>query len=77
MDKVSLTNLVAKVASKRVMDKNSIAFEIYDSYKKAVEIIERTELASGNGITFRSGTGSTLNFEINRYGAYSTTAQEI
>lgn len=64
-------------ASKRVLDQNTAAFKIYESYKKTADIIERAEFASGRRITFKSDPGSTLNFEINRYGAYSTTAQKI
>lgn len=70
-------NIVKKVASKRVLDQNAVALRIYDTYKKTADIIERAEFASGKKISFKSDTGSTLNFEINRYGAYSTTAQKI
>lgn len=77
MSRASLIKLVGKVASKRVVDKNIVAFQTYDAYKKTVDIIERSDLASGKEMAFKSGTGSTLNFEINRYGVHSTTAQEI
>jgi hypothetical protein len=70
-------SLINKVASKRVLEKNTPAFEAYGTYKKAADIIERAEFASGKRVTFKAGTGSTLNFEINRHGAYSTTAQTI
>ena len=70
-------SIVNKVASKRVLDQNAAAFKIYDTYKKTADIIERAEFASGKRAIFKSDTGSTLNFEINRYGAYSTTAQKI
>ena len=69
--------MVSKVASKRILDQNAAAFKTYDSYKKPADIIERAEFASGKRAIFKSDTGSTLNFEINRYGAYSTTAQKI
>jgi hypothetical protein len=70
-------SIVSKVASKRVLDQNVVAFKTYDTYKKTADIIERAEFASGKRAIFKSDTGSTLNFEINRYGAYSTTAQKI
>ncbi len=70
-------NMVSKVATKRVLDQNAAAFKVYDTYKKTADIIERAEFASGKRAIFKSDTGSTLNFEINRYGAYSTTAQKI
>jgi len=70
-------NIVSKVATKRVLDQNAAAFKVYDTYKKTADIIERAEFASGKRAIFKSDTGSTLNFEINRYGAYSTTAQKI
>ena len=70
-------NMISKVTSKRVLDQNVAAFRTYDIYKKTADIIERAEFASGKRAIFKSDTGSTLNFEINRYGAYSTTAQKI
>ncbi len=70
-------NITGRVASKRAIKKNSTAFKTYDNYRKVVDIIERAEFASGKRAIFKSGTGSTLNFEINRYGVYSTTAQKI
>lgn len=70
-------NIVNKVASKRVLDQNTAAFKTYDTYKKTAEIIERAEFASGKRAIFKSDTGSTLNFEINRCGVHSTTAQKI
>ena len=70
-------SIVGKIASRRVLDQNTRAFKVYDTYKKTADIIERAEFASGKRAIFKSDTGSTLNFEINRYGAYSTTAQKI
>ncbi|MBU3965118.1 hypothetical protein KKG29_00630 [Patescibacteria group bacterium] len=75
--KISQKGMVSKVASKRVLDQNAAAFKTYNTYKKTADIIERAEFASGKRAIFKSDTGSTLNFEINRYGAYSTTAQKI
>lgn len=68
---------VNKVASKRVLDQNTSAFKTYNTYKRTADIIERAEFASGKRAIIKSDTGSTLNFEINRYGVYSTTAQKI
>ena len=75
--KYNQKNIVSKVASKRVLDQNATAFRAYDTYKKTADIIERAEFASGKRVSFKSDTGSTFNFEINRYGAYSTIAQKI
>lgn len=70
-------SLVQKVAPERVLDQSTEAFKAYDTYKKAAEIIERTEVAAGKRVAFKSGTGSTINFEIDRHGVSSTTAQKI
>lgn len=70
-------SIIGKVASKSVVKKNAPAFESYGNYRKAADIIERADFASGKRVVFKSDTGSTLNFEINRHGAYSTTAQTI
>lgn len=70
-------SLMDKIASDQVLEQNTEALKFYDDYRKAAEIIERAEIASGKKIIFKSDTGSTLNFEINRHGAYSTTAQKI
>ena len=72
--KKSMTN---RVAPKHVLNQNTVAFKIYDAYRKATNIIERAEVASGKRIIFKSDTGSTINFEINRYGVSSTTAKNI
>jgi hypothetical protein len=70
-------SIVDKVVSRHVLDQNVIALKTYDAYKKTADIIERAEFASGKRVIFKSDTGSTLNFEINRNGAYSTTTQKI
>lgn len=75
--KISQKSMLNRVVSKRVLDQNAAAFKTYDTYRKTADIIERAEFASGKRAIFKSDTGSTLNFEINRYGAYSTTAQKI
>jgi hypothetical protein len=69
--------ILEHVVSRRVLDANTVALKSYGSYRKAADIIDRAEFASGKKATFRSDTGSTLNFELNRHGAYSTTAQTI
>ncbi len=75
--KVPQKSLISKVTSKRTVKKNSSAFAAYGNYRKAADIIERADFVSGKQVVFKSGAGSTLNFEINRHGAYSTTAQNI
>ncbi|MCL5674310.1 MAG: hypothetical protein M1501_01010 [Candidatus Omnitrophica bacterium] len=75
--KTSQKGMISKVATRRVLDQNVAAFRVYDTYKKTADIIERAEFASGKRVIFKSDTGSTLNFEINRYGVYSTTAHKI
>ncbi len=70
-------NIVSKVATKRVLDKNTAAFKVYDTYKKTADIIERAEFASGKRVSYKTDMSSTLDFKINLYGTYSTTAQKI
>ncbi len=69
--------LISKVASRKVLDKNTEALKSYDYYKKTSDLIERTDIALGRKPTFKAGIGSTLNFKINNYGISSTTAQKI
>jgi hypothetical protein len=68
---------ITQVASKRVLEQNTAAFKIYDSYKKTADIIERAEFASGKRVSFRSDGGSTLDFQISLHDTYSTTAQTL
>ena len=75
--KAQQKSMANKVAPKPILNQNTVAFKIYDAYRKATNIIERAEVAAGKRIIFRSDTGSTLNFEINRYGVSSTTAKNI
>jgi len=70
-------SVISKIGPKRVLKKNAAAFRVHDTYRKAAEIIERAEFASGKRVVFKSDTGSTINFEINRYGVLSTTSQKI
>lgn len=70
-------SIVNKAASKRVCDQNSAALKIYDTYKKVADIIERAEFASGKRVSYKTDTRTTLDFKINLYGTYSTTAQTI
>lgn len=70
-------SIVNKVASKRVLDQNAAAFKTYDVYKKTADIIERAEFASGKRVSYKTDMSSTLDFKINLYGTYSTTAQKI
>ncbi len=66
-------SIINKVVSKHTLDQNITAFKIYGTYKKTADIIDRVEFVSDKKVSFKSETGSTLNFEVNRYGAYSTT----
>lgn len=75
--KKSFQKLISKVAPKKVLDKNAEALKSYDHYKKTSDLIERVDVVLGRKPTFKTDTGSTLNFEINRYGVSSTTAQKI
>jgi hypothetical protein len=65
-------NLISKIASKSDISKNVDSLRVYDSYKKTVEIIKKAKV-SGFSVSSRFGVGSTIDFEINKYGAYSTT----
>ncbi len=75
--KKSSQKLISRVASKKVLEKNAEALRSYDYYKKTSDLIERVDVALGRKATFKTDTGSTLNFEINHYGVSSTTAQKI
>jgi hypothetical protein len=70
-------NIISKVVSKKVLDKNTKALRSYDYYKKTLDLIERVDIALGRKPTFKANTGSTLNFEIKHNGIFSTTAQKI
>ena len=65
-------NLICKIASKTDIFKNTDAFKIYGSYKKTVDIVKRARIYSLPSSS-QSNVGSTIDFEINKYGACSTT----
>ena len=67
--------LVTKVLPRKVIKANEAAIESYQQYKKTADLMERLDLALGRKTSFKSDIGSTLNFEINRNGVSSTTAQ--
>ncbi len=69
-------NIANKIVSKRTLDQNITAFKTYDTYKNR-RYYGACGVCIRQKISFKSNTGSTLNFEINRYGAYSTTTQKI
>lgn len=73
MNKTS-QKLISKVASKKVLKQNAEALKFYGYYKETSDLIDRADIALGRKPAFKSATGSTLNFEINRYGVASTTA---
>ncbi len=78
MDKTSSkSGAMSKIAPKEVVDKNAPALKAYDAYKRAADIIEQADIASGKRVVFKSSTGSAINFQIDLHGTYSTTAQEI
>ncbi len=72
MNKTS-QNLISKVASKKVLKQNAEALKSYGYYKETSDLIDRADIALGRKPAFKSATGSTLNFEINKYGVASTT----
>lgn len=75
--KSTQSEVISKVASKKVLRQNAEAFKSYDYYKKTSDLLDRVDIALGRKQAFKVTTGSTLNFEINHYGASSTTAQKI
>jgi hypothetical protein len=70
----SSQKLISKVASKKVLKQNAEALKSYGYYKETSDLIDRADIALGRKPAFKSATGSTLNFEINKYGVASTTA---
>jgi len=74
MKKAKNTTLISKIASKKVLKQNSEAFKSYGFYKETSDLIDRTDIAMGRKPAFKIAYGSTINFEINRYGVASTTA---
>lgn len=77
MMKESSQKLISKVASRKVLKKNSEALKSYGQYKKTSDLIERADIAMGRKPTFKADIGSTLNFDIEAHGTYSTTANKI
>jgi hypothetical protein len=75
--KMRIERITRKLASKRDLSKNELSVRTYDLYKRTTEIIEIAEIASGRRAVVKSDTGSTLAFEINKHGAYSTTSQSF
>jgi len=73
MKKIS-QKLLSRVASKKVLKQNAEALKSYGYYKETSDLIDRADIALGRKPAFKSATGSTLNFEINKYGVASTTA---
>ncbi|OGN08410.1 MAG: hypothetical protein A2750_02555 [Candidatus Yanofskybacteria bacterium RIFCSPHIGHO2_01_FULL_45_42] len=69
--------LITKVASKKVLKQNEEAIKSYDRYKETTDLIDRADIALGRKLAYKSATGSTLNFDIEAHGIYSTTAHKI
>ena len=73
----SLQKIISKIASKKVLKQNAEALKSYGFYKETSDLLDRADIALGRKPAFKSATGSTLNFEIEAHGTYSTTAQKI
>ncbi len=69
-------NILSKVATKRVLEKNIKTLKTYDIYKKTIKIMESAGLVSENIDSAKSNIFSTLDFEINYNGFYSTTTKK-
>ena len=69
--------ILSKVASKKVLKQNTEALKSYGFYKETTDLLDRADIALGRKPAFKSATGSTLNFEIEAHGTYSTTAYKI
>jgi len=69
--------LITKVASKKVLKQNGEAITSYDRYKETTDLIDRADIALGRKLAYKAATGSTLNFDIEAHGTYSTTAHKI
>ncbi len=74
MAQKSEPKLITRVAPKKVLEQNVEALKSYEHYKQMSDIIDRANIALGRKPAFVAGTGSTLNFEVDRYGVASTTA---
>ncbi|MBI1975856.1 MAG: hypothetical protein HYS59_02590 [Candidatus Vogelbacteria bacterium] len=77
MTKKTPQKLINKVASKKVLKQNEEAIKSYDYYKETTDLIDRADIALGRKPSFKTATGSTLNFDIEAHGTYSTTAHKI
>lgn len=77
MTKKISQKLISKVASKKVLKQNAEALKSYDDYKKTADLIDRADIALGKKLAYKAANGSTLNFDIEAYGTYSTTAHKI
>ena len=69
--------IISRVASKKVLKQNAEALKSYRFYKETSDLLDRADIALGRKTAFKAATGSTLNFEIEAYGTYSTTANKI
>jgi len=77
MKKRMAQKLISRVASKRVLDRNAKALKSYGFYRKTADLIDRVDVATGKKPTFKEAAGSTLHFDIEAHGTYSTTAHKI
>jgi hypothetical protein len=65
MENSTLLGLTGKIVSKEVIDKNQAAFEFLDKYKKTINIIERTSVALGKKLVYKSTSGTSINGNLN------------
>ena len=63
-----------ELASREILKKNLEALEAYDQYKEVLDLMKKVDVALGRRFVFEPGASSTMNFEINRYGASTTNA---
>lgn len=77
MEKKTPQKLITKMASKEVLKQNEEAIKSYDDYKKTADLIDRADIALGRKLAYKAVTGSTLNFDVEAHGTYSTTAHKI
>ena len=64
----------SEIFTRRIIEKNATAIEVYDYYRKVIDLVERANAAIGKKQPIKTSTGSTTDFEIDRNGISSTTA---
>ena len=74
MAKNQKKSIIDKIATKEAIKKNTASVQSFNHYKKARDIIERVEFATGKRVIISYGSGSTVNSELIKDGAYSASA---